>query len=262
MSKILIATRKDNVNYSLNEKLQKELDCEFVSMDARQLLSDFKEKKSELVVLYLSRISDDEDIEVSRFLSNSKEIPVILVGDREILARYYQKSSANIMRYIATPLLLSAYIDEVKRILRKVEAFLGKNIELAEEKLPEDSEIIPPKKILVIDDDIVTLRTINNWLSEFFSVSLARGCIEAFKYFKKGNVPDLILLDYDMPEYDGIETLKQIRSVDALKNVPVFFLTGVDDAEYIKQALVLKPQGYILKSNGSDYLISKIQQYL
>ena len=52
-----------------------------------------------------------------------------------------------------------------------------------------------------------------------------------------------------------------IRAEEAYKDIPVFFLTGVDDAELVKKAMALKPEGYILKSAGTDLLISKIEAF-
>ena len=56
--------------------------------------------------------------------------------------------------------------------------------------------------------------------------------------------PDLILLDYEMPVCDGRQTLEMIRADEELKDIPVIFLTGVNDREHIESVLSLKPAGY------------------
>lgn len=253
MSKVLFVTRKDNLNMTIHNKLKANLDCEFSGYDTKKILSLVTEKSIDVVVLYLTELSIDEDLEVNKFLLNSNTIPVILAGQRQELSRYYQKTSANIIRYIKTPILITDFIAEIKKTFVK---------ETEEINVPaEIVEMAKPKHVLVVDDDIVMLRTINNWLKEVFKVSVAKSGMEAIKFLGKDK-PDLILLDYNMPVCDGVQTLKMIRSDESLKDIPVFFLTGVDNQEQIKKALELKPEGYILKSNGADYLLSKIEAYL
>lgn len=256
MSKVLIFTRKENLNPSMNMKMKELLDCEFSNIDAREGLSVVAEHQVKLVVIYLTKLSADEEIEVNKFLQNSGNVPVILAGDRENLGRYYGKTKAKIIRYVVTPILLSEYVKEIQECLNSIEGISSEDLEKGSEKFVEAA----PKKILVIDDDIIMLRTISNWLSDLFSVSVAKSGAAALQFLAK-QTPDLILLDYEMPVCDGIQTLQMIRNEPNLKDIPVFFLTAVDDVEHVKKALELKPEGYILKSEGSDYLISKIKDF-
>ena len=80
-------------------------------------------------------------------------------------------------------------------------------------------------------------------------------------YLLGKEIPDLILLDYEMPVCDGVQTLKLIRSEKRFKDIPVFFLTGVDDTEKVKLAVELKPEGYILKSTPQNQIIEKIKSF-
>ena len=65
-----------------------------------------------------------------------------------------------------------------------------------------------------------------------------------------------------MPYMDGPETMKNIRDEERFKNIPIIFLTGVNDSEMIKKALSYEPDGYLLKSSGKDALIMKIDEVL
>lgn len=252
MGKVLFVTRKNNLNMTVHNKLKTYLDCEFSGYDTKKILSLVTEKSIDVVVLYLTGLSIDEDLEVNKFLLDSNTIPVILAGQRQELSRYYQKTSANIISYIKTPIIITNFIAEIKKTFGKTE----------ETNAPSEIiETVEPKHVLVVDDDIVMLRTINSWLKEIFKVSVAKSGMEAIQFLGKDK-PDLILLDYNMPVCDGVQTLKMIRSNEASKDIPVFFLTGVDSQDQIKKALELKPEGYILKSNGADYLLSRIEAYL
>lgn len=60
--------------------------------------------------------------------------------------------------------------------------------------------------------------------------------------------PDLILLDLEMPECDGIQTLKMLRSEGKIADIPVIFLTGRVDQQSVERIMSVKPAGYMLKT--------------
>ncbi|MCQ2599883.1 MAG: response regulator [Treponema sp.] len=126
--------------------------------------------------------------------------------------------------------------------------------------MEKEPHICQRYKILVVDDDIVFLRTAMNYLNEEYRVSVVKSGLEALAYMSKEK-PDAILLDYEMPDFDGPQTLKMIRTNEELKNVPVFFMTGVNDPELVKKALELKPQGYILKTTSKNELLDRLAEF-
>jgi len=73
-------------------------------------------------------------------------------------------------------------------------------------------------------------------------------------------VPDVILLDYDMPMCDGRMALQMIRELEEAKSVPVIFLTGVQSAAHIRAVLNLHPAGYLLKPAKRDMLCDEIRK--
>ena len=68
--------------------------------------------------------------------------------------------------------------------------------------------------ILIIDDDLMLLKTAEEILSDQYNVSVAKSGIQALNLLNKNIIPDLILLDIDMPQMDGYETLEEIKSQD------------------------------------------------
>lgn len=65
--------------------------------------------------------------------------------------------------------------------------------------------------ILIIDDDLMLLKTAEEILSVQYNVSVAKSGIQALNLLNKNIIPDLILLDIDMPQMDGYETLEEIK---------------------------------------------------
>lgn len=116
-------------------------------------------------------------------------------------------------------------------------------------------------RILVIDDSTIVHRTIKSFLDVKYEVATAINGKVAMRYLKSKAV-SLILLDYEMPNINGPELLVKIREYPDLTNIPVIFLTCINDVEKIQKALALKPQGYLLKPVEKDALIKKINELI
>lgn len=116
------------------------------------------------------------------------------------------------------------------------------------------------KKLLVVDDDPLMLRTVRGWLSENYDVSVVTSGQTALAFLKKFT-PDLILLDFLMPVMTGPELYTKLKADEVLANIPVIFLTGKDDAEGLEEINSLKPQGCILKSSTPDEVKTYISSY-
>ena len=81
---------------------------------------------------------------------------------------------------------------------------------------------------------------------------------DAFKFLKK-KIPDLILLDYLMPEKDGSDVAMELRETEEYAEIPIVFLTGMTERNAILDILAdLKPQGFIIKPVKKSELVAKI----
>ncbi|MCR5082164.1 MAG: response regulator [Parasporobacterium sp.] len=103
------------------------------------------------------------------------------------------------------------------------------------------------KHIMVVDDSEVQLRLIESWLGDKYRISTATSAAKAISELSNF-IPDLILLDYEMPVCTGPQFLEMIHAEERTKNIPVIFLTAVGDIESVKVAAGLKPAGYLLKT--------------
>ena len=65
-----------------------------------------------------------------------------------------------------------------------------------------------------------------------------------------------------MPDENGLVVLEKLRANPSTKNIPVNFLTGITDRKKIQEALVMKPQGYLLKPINRKRLLAAIQNTL
>ena len=74
-------------------------------------------------------------------------------------------------------------------------------------------------------------------------------------------LPDLLLLDYEMPEMNGADVLRQIRSNPKWKDLAVVFLTGTEDKENVRKAESLHPEGFLVKTMGKAGLLMGIAAF-
>ena len=89
-------------------------------------------------------------------------------------------------------------------------------------------------------------------------MTLVKSGNNAFKFLKK-RIPDLILLDFLMPEMDGPHVLRELREVPEYRDIPVIFLTGMTEKATVVHTLrSLRPQGYIVKPAKKSELVAKI----
>ncbi len=135
----------------------------------------------------------------------------------------------------------------------------GKAVE--EEAAAERTEDAGKKRILVVDDNGTMLRTMKAMLEDRYEIAVAISAAQAMTSIGKQR-PDLILLDYEMPVCDGRMTLEMIRADEEMKDIPVIFLTAVNDRDNIEAVLKLKPAGYFLKPPVKDKLVAEIDRVL
>lgn len=115
------------------------------------------------------------------------------------------------------------------------------------------------KRILAVDDNAIVLTRIENTLSNDYEVITVNSGVRALRYLKEEK-PDLILLDIQMAQKDGIETLREIRNMEEREDIPVIMLTGVENKDVVVESAKLGICDYILKPFYSEELIKRIRR--
>ncbi len=119
------------------------------------------------------------------------------------------------------------------------------------------------KKIIVADDEpdvlfmtAFSLRTVGG-----FEVIEARNGLEAVEKAQQER-PDLIILDIKMPRMNGYEACRRLREIEALRDVPIVFLSAKGQRQEVEEGLRLGAADYILKPFAPEELISKVRSIL
>jgi putative two-component system response regulator len=117
------------------------------------------------------------------------------------------------------------------------------------------------KLIILVDDNLANLRIGKNVLSEKYTVITAPSVEKMFGILENNN-PDIILLDVDMPEINGHEAIKILKSKPQTKDIPVIFLTARTESTDELEGLSLGAIDYITKPFQPQLLLKRIEVHL
>ncbi|MFP4022978.1 MAG: PleD family two-component system response regulator [Thiohalospira sp.] len=88
------------------------------------------------------------------------------------------------------------------------------------------------KKILIIDDDTISLTIIKKLLCSSFQLLMAENAYQALKIIDKNNAPDLIIVDIHLPGINGVELIKTLKTMEKVKSASIIVISGLDDEHY------------------------------
>lgn len=118
----------------------------------------------------------------------------------------------------------------------------------------------PVYKILVVDDDPYILMSLEFLMRKSgFDVLVARNGKETLEILNK-SVPDVVLLDIMMPDVDGYDICKHIKSTKKLKDCKVVFLSAKSKESDIQKGYDIGAELYITKPFSNKELVKKIQE--
>jgi len=115
--------------------------------------------------------------------------------------------------------------------------------------------------IIMVDDNPANLRIGKNILAKKYTVATAPSAEKLFNLLEN-NIPDLILLDVNMPEMDGYEAIKILKSKIKTREIPVIFLTAYTESESELTALSLGAIDFISKPIQPALLLKRIELHL
>ncbi|AKG22044.1 response regulator transcription factor [Calothrix sp. 336/3] len=113
-------------------------------------------------------------------------------------------------------------------------------------------------KLLILDDDWITLRFLQTLLEPWgLQVTLSK---EIQNFWQQLEIikPDLLILDIQMPDVNGLELCQQLRNDDKWAWIPIIFLTGKRDAETIQQVFTVGADDYVSKPVVAPELITRL----
>ena len=204
-----------------------------------------KRKETALIVLVLDEGEEKDEVFVSCLKKSCPDVPVIW--------------------------LESTLTKE--EILSRIETGLSKEKEVPEEKKEEDdlgtgevAQKTPPvtirkKVVLMVDDSGVFLRTMKSMIEDYYDVRMSTSGLN-IQTLVQQHQPDVVLLDYEMPLFDGKQAMMKMRECPEMRDIPIIFVTAVNKRDNIMQVLNLKPAGYILKPVEKERILQTIKDVI
>ena len=117
------------------------------------------------------------------------------------------------------------------------------------------------RKIILVDDVKFTLVSTKNRLKNFYEIYTAQSAAKLFEIIEHF-IPDLILLDINMPNIDGYTTLKKLKSDPRFANIPVVFLTADSSKDSVMKGLNLGAADLVSKPFSVPSLNKHIENIL
>ena len=117
------------------------------------------------------------------------------------------------------------------------------------------------KKIILVDDNQTNLTACKKVLQDLYDVFPSPSAEKMFDILQHV-IPDLILLDVEMPGLNGYDAMRKLKSNDDHKDIPVIFLSAMDDTKSEIEGLNLGAVDYIHKPLVSDLLIRRIETHM
>ncbi|MCI8900525.1 MAG: response regulator [Lachnospiraceae bacterium] len=276
-----------------------QMDFAFECMTSSMIFDDLKNHiqyfKPDIFIYCMRAETRDDLVTIASFhdVLGKNDVPYAAIGDSVSLDFAVKIPNCVPELSIKLPMSTSDMEDTITRFIKKHKAFLSSaadsplskaldlntasafdtlsKIDAALEAIEKDPnekdtagrqpEAPDRHRILVIDDATIIHKTIKGYLDSRYEVATAISGKIALRFLNAKEV-SLILLDYEMPEMNGPAVLEELRKDPYLATIPVVFLTGINDVEKIKNALALKPQGYLLKPVEKEALIAKIRELI
>lgn len=116
-----------------------------------------------------------------------------------------------------------------------------------------------PDHVLIIDDDVTITQVLSLLLKTHgFNVTVANSGKDGIQLIKTKS-PQVVILDLMMPEIDGWEVCRQVRT---FSNVPILVLSAVSEPKLMQQARQAGADDYLIKPVPSDLLVARLKALL
>ncbi len=116
--------------------------------------------------------------------------------------------------------------------------------------------------ILIVDDDQIIIKILTRLLSDTYNINATYSGDEALKLINSGLKPNLILLDIMMPGIDGFEVCGKLKSNVKTSDIPIIFITGLDDKMNEAKGLKLGAVDYIYKPINPEIVHARVRVHL
>ena len=203
----------------------------------------------------MQKIKDNADL---------KKTPIIVYTGKDLT-----KDETNRLNKLANTVVLKTVdsnerlLDETTLFLHRVESRLPKEKQSIIRKLHKTDEVLKNKTVLIVDDDIRNIYSLNNALEEEgLNCLTAENGKAALQMLADHPEIDIVLMDVMMPEMDGYDATKEIRSKNKFDKLPIIALTAKAMKGDREKCLAAGMSDYVSKPVNVEQLLSLMRVWL
>ncbi len=235
---ILVVDDEANIRHFISHELSKHGHKVIEADSGKQAINLARQHHPDLITLDVL-MPDLDGFDVTAILKNdpqTQDIPILIVSVVEDRKRALQLGASD---YITKPCSMEKLLEKVNHLLP-----------------------VSQKTILIVDDDKALVRSLETELNKRgFATQRAYNGREALKAVERYQ-PDLILIDIRMPEMDGYETIKVLKSNPETSGIHIIVMTGIEIDDGRVKALSIGAEDYFKKSGSIDQLIQAVERIL
>jgi len=267
--KTLLVVEDNEAQRQSIEELIAHDDVEITAVgSASEALDKLHEKHFDCMVLDLGlrtgEMSGFDLLEKVKSDPDNHDLPIIIYTGKELS----REDETKIKKYAETIIVKDVksperLLDETALFLHRVEAKLPEQKRKMLEHLHDADSVVAGKKILVVDDDVRNIFSLTSVLEDHgMVVRFAENGKQAIDQLKQDPDIDAVLMDIMMPEMDGYETTKAIRTMDQFKALPIIALTAKAMKGDREKCIAAGASDYITKPVDTEQLLSLLRVWL
>ncbi|MGE8067598.1 ATP-binding response regulator [Pseudomonas sp. NPDC089569] len=196
-------------------------------------------------------------------------LPLIMVTGESDREQIEQAIAAGVSELLLKPYLPQVLREKIVRVLLRARS-LGDS---ATPSMLNDVPVspVPAKRvtgsnrqptILVVDDAVNNLRLMSELLADHYRVRIAHNGQKALKMCTSDEPPDLVLLDVMMPGMDGFEVAQRMREHPVSDEIPIIFVTALDDLKSRHRGLDLGAMDFVRKPVDPSELLLRVRNFM
>lgn len=259
LKKLLLVQSDDEYRERLSKQIGSNGVIVHSATSKSEAIGQLEDQHYDCMILDLNVSGADKLLETIRDKMMLEDLPIIIYTDQEL----DEREEVKIRQYAETivvknPNSLERLTDEAELFLHHLESGWQSERQVAAEG---NNGTLEDKHVLIVDDDIRNVFAISSLLEDAgMQVSYADNGKEALNVLD--DTHDLILMDIMMPEMDGYETMREIRSQKKYQSLPIIAVTAKAMRDDREKCIEAGASDYIAKPVNMDQLLSLIRVWL
>lgn len=201
--------------------------------------------------------------------SNLTHIPVLMITSETERGRIQDVITSGVNGLLVKPYNVGLLRDRLARMLSPNARDASRTrVQRSPDTGPHGDDQLdsptqaPPARVLVVDDNATSLSVLDRLFRDDYEVLTANRGAAALAHCRGSQLPDLVLIDVQMPEMDGFEAVRQMRELPSAADIPVIFVTADTSDEARRKGMELGAVDFVTKNTSPRELRQRVRNFL